>query len=304
MKLAFETGCLALMLGVACGSASSGSGGKDSPASEFITNFCAQIEPCCSNVGLSTSGATCTALTQAAASEGTFDAANGAACIAEIQREEAADTFCTTLGNDIPACNQVFASTGTVQGGQPCTQTSQCATPPGGGATCFLSVSTQDGGTTQTQTCVQTTTGQVGDGPCVGTIQPGITVYSWSGSGPPPPQGVLCSVADGLTCDGATQKCLALAGVGQPCTQDSDCITSAYCATVGSGQQCAPRLGDGSSCGNAPTGCQATLYCNPTNTSCAPQVAFGSACTVNPGASRASATTTFAAPPLGSTPSL
>ena len=59
-----------------------------------------------------------------------------------------------------------------------------------------------DGGSAQTQTCIQVQTlpGKAGDGPCVGSVLANGTTYSWSGPAALPAQGYLCAVADGITC--------------------------------------------------------------------------------------------------------
>ena len=281
MKLACATACLGVVVGVACSSGSGGNGGgAASSSSAFIQDYCNLLEPCCAQAGLSTNGAQCQALAGAAGGTETYDPANGQACIAGMQAESGSATFCTTLGNDIPACNTAFTSTGGSEpGGATCTDDSDCAQAPGGGATCFDNFAFEDGGTTQTETCVQTMVGAAGDGPCIGTVEATETDYEWSGSGPPPASGYTCAVASGLTCDPTTQKCLALATVGQPCQGDSDCVASAYCASGSSASQCATRLADGASCATASTGCLTTSYCDSASTTCKPLLATGASCT-------------------------
>jgi hypothetical protein len=281
VKLALATTVLGLAAGLACGAGcGGGSGGAAGSSGSFAVDYCNLIEPCCAQAGLNTSGTLCQAFANAAASEGSYDAAQGQACITGMQAESSSPTFCTELGNDIPACSMAFTTAGgSVPPGGKCMQDSDCAKAAGGGATCFFSVAFDDGGSTQTQTCVETSVGTAGDGPCVGVVQASGTLYDWTGSGPVPPQGFTCAVADGLTCDDTTQKCIALATVGQACGADSDCVTSAYCS-FGSGQaQCATRLADGASCSSAATGCLSTSFCDPTSMTCKPLLANGAACT-------------------------
>lgn len=274
MRTAWLAGAVLLAVGVAC-SSSSGSG-----ASGFVQQYCALFEPCCAAAGLSTTGVHCQDLASSATASDGYDAAAGQACLTAAQAEQAAGTFCTTLGDDIPQCSQVFqASGGTAQPGQPCQQDSDCARGAGGGATCFDQFSFVDGGTSQTETCIQTSPGQAGDGPCIGTKNGGETIYSWSGQGSPPTQAVVCDVSAGTTCDGTTQKCVALVAVGQPCTSDGACVPSAYCAFAGTSAQCAARLPDGASCAQAPTGCQTTSTCDAATSTCKPLLDNGAACT-------------------------
>jgi hypothetical protein len=282
MRLAFGMGCVALTLAFACSSKSSGSGGGGATtSSSFTQQYCQLLEPCCAQAGLSTTGALCESFAGAAFAQGTFDQASAQTCLAGIQAESSAGTFCTTLGNDIPACAQVsMVASGTTPPGGTCTDDSDCAKAAGGGATCFDQFNFDDGGTSQTQTCIQTLPGQAGQGPCIGVVSGDVTTYDWSGTGALPTEGVLCATADGLTCSSATQKCVALAAVGQACGQDSDCVTSAYCAS-GTEQQCTPRIADGASCTIAPDGCLTTSYCDSASSTCKPQLGSGSACTVD-----------------------
>ena len=283
MKRTFATACLGLVLGVACSSGSGGSGGlPGSSSGSFVGNYCSLIEPCCAQAGLSTSGTLCQAFADATASLGTYQSAEGEACIAGMKAESSSGTLCTTLGNDVPSCSLVFSSSnGNVPAGGPCTQDSDCSRSAGGGATCFDNFAFEDGGTTQTETCIQTMVGAAGDGPCVGTVEATETDYEWSGSGPPPASGYTCAVASGLTCDPTTQKCLALATTGQVCDSDSDCVAADYCAFGTSASQCTVRLADGASCASASTGCLTTSYCDGTSLTCKPLLANGASCTVN-----------------------
>jgi hypothetical protein len=288
MRLAVAMRTLGVLSGLACISAAActsggGSAGTTATASGFGQQYCSLIQPCCAAAGLPTGETLCNAFAQAAAEKSTYDPVSGQACITGMQQESGSASFCTTLGNDIPACSHVFgASSGTVQPGQPCTGDSQCAPAPGGGATCFSADALVDGGgTTQTQTCIQTTPGKAGDSPCIGTVEGDVTVYTWSGQGAPPTQGVTCAMADGLRCSGSTQQCTPLANPGDPCTTTTDCVTSAYCAISGSGGTCTARLADGSDCVSAPSGCQTTSYCDPSSHTCMAYVAPGSACTTD-----------------------
>jgi hypothetical protein len=278
MRLAVATGCTGLLFAFACTSGGAGS----TAGGSFAQQYCGLIQPCCADAGLAGPQTLCTSFAQAAAST---NPGSAQACLDGMQQAASSSAFCTTLGGDVQACNQLFGPAtagGTVAPGQPCTGEGQCAPAPGGGATCFSADVLVDGGTTQTQTCMQTTPGKAGDSPCVGVVESGVTVYSWSGSGAPPTQGYLCSLADGLTCSDATQQCTALANPGDPCTVTTDCVTTAYCVTSTTSGACTPRLADGAACDSAPEGCLTTSYCEPSTHTCTPYVAPGSACTADP----------------------
>jgi hypothetical protein len=280
MRTAFATACLGLVTAVACSSGSSGSGPVPaSTVSAFGQDYCGLLEPCCAQAGLSTTGMVCEAFVQLAAGQGTYDAAAGQACISGMQAESGSSSFCTSPGNDVPACSQVFnSSNGTEPPGAPCQSDTDCAKAAGGGAHCYSQFSFGDAGSTQTQTCVQTLPGQAGDGPCIGTQDGSITSYSWSGTGAPPSPSYLCDVAGGTTCDATTSKCTPLAAVGQPCTSDSSCVAAAYCAFGATAGQCTARLADGASCAANPAGCATTSTCDAATSTCKALLADGSPC--------------------------
>lgn len=279
MRPVVASATLGAVLVLAC---SGGGGGAAATGGSFGQQYCSLLQPCCSAAGLPSPGVLCTAFAQKAAQTGTYDPAAGQACLSAMQQESSSGSLCTTLGNDIPDCSHVFGSGGTVPPGGQCTSDTQCAPAPGGGATCFTAdVLVDGGGTTSSETCIQTTPGKAGDSPCIGIVEPGLTIYTWSGQGPPPTQGFTCSLADGITCSDATQQCTALASPGDPCNTTTDCVTSAYCDFTGSGGTCTARLADGADCSAAPQACQATSYCDSSSHACTPYLAPGSACTTS-----------------------
>jgi hypothetical protein len=286
VRLAVATGTppCAVLLVLACGGGAGGQG-SGTPATDlgaYAQGFCDLLEPCCADAGLGTGGVFCNAWIQSQASKGGYDPASGQACLQALQQEPGA-TFCASLTGGVPACSTVFGAGGAVQPGQPCKQDGDCAVVLGGGATCYKQDAFVDGGAAQTQTCVQTTPGKAGDGPCIGDVESAaVTVYGWSGQGPPPGQAYVCSLADGLTCSDATQQCTAQVDVGGACSTDTDCVATAYCADSGSSGQCVARLADGASCTAAPTGCLATSYCDASSDACTPFVAPGSPCSADP----------------------
>jgi hypothetical protein len=274
MRIACLAGAAFLIAGVACSSNSS------SPSADFVGKFCGMIQPCCAQAGLSTSGQLCNEEASSSAAAATYDAAAGQACLSGMQTEQSNGTLCSTLGDDIPACQQAFSqATGNVPPGGACQQDSDCAPEPGGGATCFDQFNLGDAGTSQTLTCIQTSDGQAGSGPCIGTRNGATLLYSWSGNTPVPTTAVVCDVASNLTCNATTHECVTLNAVGQPCNTDSDCVPSAFCSYTSGAGQCTTRLADGASCANAPSGCQTTSACDSTTQTCKPLLADGAACT-------------------------
>jgi hypothetical protein len=263
---------------VAC---SSGNGSGDiSTASGFADQFCQLFEPCCADAGLSTSGTECHALAALAASKGTYNASAGQACINALQSDSKSSAFCTDLGNNVPQCDNVFnASAGSAGPGQACKQDSDCAKAPGGSAICYSQSSFGDGGSSTTNTCVQTQKGMAGQGPCVDTVDGNVTSFDWA-TGTPPSMGYTCDVADGVSCNATTQKCAALGATGQACQQDQDCVTSDYCAYGGTGSpSCQPRVPAGATCGGA-TGaqCVTTATCDTSTSTCKALLPSGAAC--------------------------
>ena len=99
------------------------------------------------------------------------------------------------------------------------------------------------------ETCIQTSPGQAGDGPCIGTKNGGETIYSWSGQGSPPTQAVrLRRVRRNDVRRRPRRSASPSRPSGQPCTSDRACVPRAYCAFAGTSAQCAARLPDGASC--------------------------------------------------------
>jgi hypothetical protein len=269
---------------MACGMACSSSSGGLSESS-FESQFCSLLEPCCADAGLSTSGMQCQAFVALAASQSTYDASKGQACLSALQQASSQAGFCATFGGNLPACSGVFASSsggGKVPAGGTCMLTTDCATAPGGSATCFMQTTFGDAGSTSsTSTCVQISAGKAGDHPCIGTSGGQDTLYFWPNAMPVPAKAVVCNVSDGVTCDQTTLVCTALAPAGQPCMLDGDCVVDDYCSFSSTGSStCAPRIANGASCmGLLQGACATTAYCDQATSVCKPKLASGVACT-------------------------
>jgi hypothetical protein len=269
-------------VGVFLGAVVACNGSSSSGGSGFVQKYCQLLTPCCAAAGLPSNGQGCQQLGSSAASEPGYDDAKGQTCLSGMQAEQAAGTLCSTIGDDIPECSEVFPQeSGSTPPGGTCQTDQDCAIASGGGATCYTNFQFTDGGSSQTPTCIQTQPGQPGDGPCIGNKQGSSTIYEWSGSGSPPTQAYLCDPSSGTTCDTTTQKCTALASTGGACTSDSSCVAADYCSYSGSGGQCTARLPDGAACGQASNACLTTSSCDTTSSTCTPLLADGSACTTS-----------------------
>jgi hypothetical protein len=268
---------------VACSSGSSSDGsltvGPADTAGQFADQYCGLIAPCCADAGLSSNGAACHAWLTLAEQQGTYDPAAGKACLAAMQQAQSQPDFCATLGGNLSSCNQVFTSSGgSVPPGGACMRDSDCTPAPGGSATCFTQFNVVDGGSNETRTCVQTTTGKAGDTPCIGDVNGDITDYSWQGT--PPRQAVLCDAARGLYCDTTTHACAAFKSPGAACSSDTECGPEAYCSFQSGGSVCAARAPAGSSCAGG-VQCDASSYCDPATQACIAALASGSTCSTN-----------------------
>lgn len=139
--------------------------GLSDAAQTFIGQYCALVEPCCAEAGLTSA---CASQVTSAAQQGTFDPTAGATCLAALTALQGGSDFCgglaVSIGSPtspwatIAACTPVFQTRGTTPAGQPCSQNSDCAPGPSGGAICLTSFVPGDGGaSTLTETCQQLT---------------------------------------------------------------------------------------------------------------------------------------------------
>jgi hypothetical protein len=233
---------LALLAAAGCGK---------SDAEKFADTFCAEVAKCCVQYAMSANGQLCHFLFTG----GSYNAAAGDACLAEIKAQSAAGTFCTSDSSS-SVCNQVAGSSsnGNRQPGATCEFDSDCATSGQGKVAC---ASAYDG-TVWIHKCQVQMAGQAGDSPCLGT-QDGM-VFSSIGtlnSTDVPASGYVCNTADGVEC--SSGACVALAGVGQGCSYASDCVRTAYCDAT---SHCTGRVAAGGACtGVDADECEGGYYC-------------------------------------------
>jgi hypothetical protein len=88
-------------------------------------------------------------------------------------------------------------------------------------------------------------------------------------------QGYVCDTADGVKC--SSDKCVALAGLGQSCAFSSDCVRTAFCDSK---DRCTARVLAGATCTGADTDeCAIDTYCpDASPRQCTAQVGTGASC--------------------------
>jgi hypothetical protein len=266
---------LAFFVFAASCSSNSGDSTTAGDRSGFISKFCDQYMPCCAKAGRPSDGAQCRAFYGAFSNEGTYDAAAGSACLSEIKANSSSPTFCENgiSGSNAPSCSKVFSQTdGTKKPGETCASDSECAPSSEGDVDCRSLF--KDGATIKK--CQVQITGKAGDTPCLGTVDGNLTSYNSSGDTDILPRGYLCDIADGIRCDSATDKCVAIAKVGEACEGFGSnlCTKDAYCDTTL--KKCAARKPIGEACTS--DHCVEGAYCNTTTKVCTAAIAVGAAC--------------------------
>jgi hypothetical protein len=197
-------------------------------AQEYVTTYlepyCARLSECCAQAGIPYSG-----LGPCEAYElGFVKYLNDGT---EVVVPSVIQTILDQLKNscDQPSYALIGGTTdGTLLSGQPCVAVDQCAGEP---ALCLNG------------TCMTPPRGKAGDG-CAVTCDD-TSVCKWGLSEGKSPYSV-CYDQDGLRCDSTTNTCVAVTGVGKPCTDYSECGAHAECASgtcqafAQAGQACSP----------------------------------------------------------------
>jgi Dickkopf N-terminal cysteine-rich region len=272
----------AAAVAVACGGSSSssssaggGSGGAaDAPS--FVSSYCAIMAPCCATVSKPTDGAQCRAFVTALTGISKYDAAKGSACISEMNAAKDTAGFCQgTSTANLADCKGAFSTTGgggggTKNPGDPCTSPSECASSAEGKVDCQTYFGTAGA---ETKICQVQIPGKVGDTPCIGTTDGGVT--SFEVGGPPIARGYICDRAAGARCE-TGKACVALVPAGGDCTSSTECTGDAYCDFTS--HKCAARVADGAPCAGNNQACQAASYCDTASSTCAAAIADGQPC--------------------------
>jgi hypothetical protein len=285
----FHTFLLCVCLGTAASSLACSSGHKGaSPAETFADQFCPLFQPCCGGPGLGTDGGACQAWVALQAQGNTYDGDAGAACLAAMQQNQAGSAVCADdLGSSgADACFHVFhPAYGDVPPGGACLRDTDCQAVPGGTASCYAAIDfSQDGGAgaSSTRSCVQTSPGHAGDGPCLQQVVGAEVISSWPEGQPVPDQTVTCTLSDGLYCDFVSHTCQSFAALGATCdttyvSSELACGPTGSCLPTGTSAQCV-ALAAGMSCTVAFSDCGAKAHCSNTGLTCVGSLPQGAAC--------------------------
>jgi hypothetical protein len=213
---------------------------------QFATPYCARLAACCAQNGISTSGlAACEAYELQFVQRYLDDGSSvinpaGIAAVLDVLQ-----TSCNQPSYALLATTTV----GTRNPGDPCIAVDQCKGDP----ILCLGIGNSSPGT-----CVVPRRGKAGDA-CVATCDD-TTTCQW-GTGTDIVDPAVCYEQDGVRCDDASDQCVALVVVGNPCSASTydDCGVHATCSYVTS--QCVANATVGEDCSNDQT-CDSTLICN------------------------------------------
>ncbi|MBN2577317.1 MAG: hypothetical protein JXP73_22330 [Deltaproteobacteria bacterium] len=251
-----------------------GCGGGKSESEAFADSYCAEVVKCCAQAGLSTDGKSCHARLALAAGAGSYDAAAGEACLAEVKAQAGAGTLCRNLSrSSVSACDGVFGSgSHSKQPGEGCDSDGDCATSSDGEVVCVHEYV----GSAFVGKCQVRVSGKAGDTPCVGTRDGNdFEPYSDSNATEIPSQGYVCNIADGIRC--RLGICKALFAMGESCDLPSDCVRGAFCDL--DAHVCATRVAAGGACaGGNSLECVDGNYCSSSSKQCTAKVTNGSDC--------------------------
>lgn len=254
-----------------------GCGGSDSGKVQAFYDklapvYCAKLEDCCSATGTVDPQNDCKTFMgtfgglemQHLVDDGQvkFDTDAAAACLSALK---AMDNVCGDTGGSAD-CAGAFI--GLVADGGACTSDSACAAPGGGIAECEIAGEDEKG------TCnahPRLKVGQTCDRDCHGTTD----TYSCFTLDAAPGKGD-CFLEDGLRCDAATFKCVALATDGGACQSSSDCAQGLYCTSPDA--VCRPLVAVGGAC-TADSDCVENI-CDEAHTCVAP-LSVGATCDTN-----------------------
>lgn len=263
--------------------------GISQAAEDFVADYCARIDPCCSDAKL---GDQCRALTAQKAQAMHFDAAAAAVCLARLEEYSDDAAFCSGIAQTsyytdwsaaIPECEAVFSggSDSSGQGaplGGACEWDEDCAAPEVGVVRCVPSTSIFD------RVCAPVTRGKVGD-PCLATVaEINGTLTEWAGEATAA-GGAFCHFADNLHCDEQTLTCAGAKDLGEECTSTLECSSNAYCSPE---RVCAERLAEGDRCDNYFGECAGAGDCDDTSLTCTLPLPAGAPCSESGGTTCAS----------------
>jgi hypothetical protein len=206
-------------LAIAC---SPGCGKSDSE--KFVDSYCAEVAKCCGQEGKAADGKTCHNLMTVFSAAGTYNSANGDACLAEMRSETSTGTFCAQLNAGSSAsssspCDAVFgnASTGSKKVGETCDFDFDCATPSTGQVGCNLGVCTvllaAGGACTFAAECVHGAFCDSSKSVCADRVAAGGTCTGRDSA----------ECVDGYYCPSGSLHCTAQVAAGAACTTAAMC---------------------------------------------------------------------------------
>ncbi len=254
-------GSFALLAIAACGPSSS-----NTPSSvgmsptEFATQYCSLVKPCCDGAGLSPATGCVNAI--ASFVPATFDGNAAQGCLDAIRASSSTPAFCNKGAAlaDHNACKFLSTARGSVAVGGSCnnaTTNTECATSSEGQVGCVFG----KGGST----CTIQLRGDEGAAPCVndsgadGSIPPGSGSLDGEVA---PTKGYYCDRSKGLHCLVSNHTCVKASPVGQACQyNDYECATGAYCDTTA--KQCKATVAIGAPCPDYRS-CGVDAYCDST----------------------------------------
>jgi hypothetical protein len=184
-----------------------------SASEKFADAYCAEIAKCCAQAGAPGDGKVCHQLYDAASSYGSYNGQAGDACLAEMNAQVSAGTFCSGSSSGSSPCDSVFGSgsSGNKKVGEKCDFDDDCAGASEGKTVCDLDSST----------CKALA--EVG-GACTSTFDCVSAAY----------------------CDYNADVCQARVSAGGDCSMSSECVDSYYCAS--STSQCTAQKDNGAAC--------------------------------------------------------
>jgi hypothetical protein len=268
-------------LGFVILSAACGDDDDDSAASSaFVNDFCDLHEGlCCTKRGKTYDASSCKNLLAFAGAVGTFNKAEGEACIAGMKAAQSSATFCSDYGGaEVQKhCNAAYTQkSGSVQPGGACKSDTECAAVPNADVDCTFSSADFE---SSTRACQAVLRGKAGDD-CAGsktTTASGVSATSKTGDFAPTIS--VCWSEDDLYCvDG---KCKAPGKMGDPCkpSDQYSCPKDGFCGVedVSSDFKCMPAPKLGEPCKNQK--CATGSHCGFTSKTCEADVPIGGACT-------------------------
>lgn len=234
----------------------------DSPSSDGVSAFlatyagpyCARVQTCCSQLGLTPTAAGLSACEMQLLSPVQTALRQGSAAVSPPGARAALAAIQSTCNQPSQALAAAVVD-GTSPPAGPCQYANDCNGDP---AACIVPIGGGPG------VCSAPRRGVAGDsciGSCDDTSPCKVSVAAAVSSS------AVCYEQDGLVCDAVVFNCVAITPIGSPCMDSAQCGVHATCAVGSFTCQALPKLnGDCSSVGQ----CDANLQCNSPAYTCGP----------------------------------